>query len=270
MSSDFFNITNNLLIQAILGGAYCKYGQLAYSKGYLFDSRDALGRGFLEYCYSRIFDIHRFPGYENYYSVEAMNCKKLFNVNQISESEITAACDELKELYLFTQKYLKESSVKQMTLYRSLRKPEIDSMCYIDGKIQLSTNILSSFSRKSIMEYNTAVKIKRKVNQEDILMLYNITRYKDLDGYCNHRLLTEEYEVWVLNRDKYGMITIDEDNIIEGKDNISIKERSFNSHWNFLMDEQPITNVSEPPCEYNRFSKKIIQLNAKKMNKSQK
>ena len=105
MSSKYFNITNNLLIQAILGGAYCKYGQLAASKGYLFDSRSSIGRSFLEYCYSLIFDIRRFPGYENYYSTEANACRELFKIEKINDKEINDACKQLKDLYDYTQSY---------------------------------------------------------------------------------------------------------------------------------------------------------------------
>ena len=62
-----FHLKNELLLQAFWGGYMCKNNCLKHCQGYFNADAGNYGRGFIEYCIARNFNIHRVPGYEQYY-----------------------------------------------------------------------------------------------------------------------------------------------------------------------------------------------------------
>lgn len=234
MKQENFLVDNKLLIQAACGGSACR--KLAKCNGYLHCEYDKpVGRAFLEYCYAEIFDVHRFPGYENYYENGSRECQWLVESGAISDEDIAESIEQLRGLYLFTQEYLKNRGVDCLTLYRSLQDHEYRTLCKMNGnKLQIRTNKLMSFAYSDRTTYGTDIKIKRKVSAEDILMIDSITEYDMPDTTCEYRIKTGEFEMWVLNRDKYGRLIFNfEDivqdlrNLVPGMDAISQKPRTY-------------------------------------------
>ena len=263
-----FNIENPLLIHAICGGTKCDKVPLEKTGGYLYYEDRPIGRAFLEYCYSVIFGIHRFPGYENYYSLCGYECSWLVESGAISEEDIVSACRELKDLYEFTRAHLGE---REVTLYRTLNSAEIRSAKWVDEKIAFHTNIMSSYTQSPNMAYRGDIKIKRTVNTKDILMLDEITAFPDKRyGMCEYRPIVGEHEVWVRNVDRYGRVFIDPDDIVKGKE-IFLKEidKKPPQRQTPAGDCSLMESYVSPykPCEISKFSRWLTKRNMKKIQR---
>ena len=59
-----FHVTNELLLQAFWGGTMCRNNCFTQCTGYFYSDEYSFGRGFIEFCIARIFNIHRVPGFE--------------------------------------------------------------------------------------------------------------------------------------------------------------------------------------------------------------
>lgn len=276
MKEQFFEINNPLLLHSILGNSGCEKSKLQRTNGYLYyeDERHPIGRAFLEYCYSEIFNIRRFPGYENYYARSSFNCHWMVEEGVITDIDIDAACAQLKELYEFTQNYLKDLNKEALRVYRSLRPVEIDSL-YVgqDDKIYMQTNIMTSYAYRPYTTYSTNVKITRTIPREDILMIDDVTVYSNRNRDCGYKAETGEYELWVLNRDKYGRISINPDDIIEDPRGLiqmdKLHRHNYSGYHNqSSADDASLSeSVTAPikPCEWNMFTKWIIRRNKRKI-----
>lgn len=213
-----FYVNNPLLLQAILGTSHCINCKLQKTNGYLYyeNERHPVGRAFLEFCYSEIFNIRRFPGYENYYSRCSNNCFWMVEEGIITEKDIDEACMQLKDLYTFTQDHLKSLGKEEMRVYRSLRPVEIDSFRIDDNSnIYMQSNIMTSYAYRPYTTYSTNVKITRVIPRQDVLMIDDMTGYPNSNELCGYKAETGEYELWILNRDRYGRISIKPEDIIE-------------------------------------------------------
>lgn len=269
-----FLIDNKLLIQAICGGSLCN--KLNACNGYLYYEYDKpVGRAFLEYCYAEIFDVHRFPGYENYYEHSSRECNWLVESGAISDEDIAESIEQLRELYLFTQEYLKDRGIGCLTLYRSIRDYEYKTLCRTgDNKLQIRTNKLMSFAYSDRTTYGTDIKIKRKVKAEDVLMIDSITEYDIPDITCEYRIKTGEFEIWVLNRDKYGRLIFnfedivqDLGNLVPSMDAVSRKPGTYNDPVAKATDSS-IELANEflwRPCECGYLAPWIIKQNKKRL-----
>lgn len=268
-----FVIDNCLLKQAILGGTYCEKIPLRKCPGFLYDSgAEQIERAFLEYCYSEIFNIRRFPGFETYLVNSSFHCKGLIENNEIDEEDITEACNQLKKLYEYTQKRL---SLKEIPLHRTLRDFEIKVLAKQSGEeIFLPANILSCYSYNNAYSgYDGDVVINRNVPAESIVMIDSWTAYSNIDN-CTHKIYTGEGEVWVLNKDRFGRIPIKRAWIDDSKNKIYSVKGSIEAHeveWFINRDDGKslIQNRTLPirPCETGWLTRILIQRNMKKIEK---
>lgn len=272
-----FYVNNPLLLQAILGNSHCINCKLQKTNGYLYyeNERHPVGRAFLEFCYSEIFNIRRFPGYENYYSRCSNNCFWMAEEGIITDKDIDEACMQLKDLYAFTQGHLKSLGKEELRVYRSLRPVEIASFRIDDdSNIYMQSNIMTSYAYRPYTTYSTNVKITRVVPREDVLMIDELTGYPNSNELCGYRAETGEYELWILNRDRYGRISIKPEDIIEDPQCLFKRERI--RHTNNGIMRKPSSNgedaslfdsITAPikPCEWNAFTKRLISRNKKKI-----
>lgn len=236
----------------------------------MYTDEPPIGRAFLEYCYSEIFNIRRFPGYENYYIKGSSNCRWLVETNQITEKDIRSACKQLEALYAFTQKTLEKRNCKSLKLCRTLRNYEVKSLERIgDGELRLNANIISSYAYDSSTAYGTKVRIVRNIDCEDIVMVDDITAFPDDATECGQIVHTGEFEVWVLNKNMYGKIYIDETDIVEDPYQLTkaipkqlLREHKYENEEGSLKE----LNMAYPrPCEWNAFTKRLISRNKKKI-----
>ena len=102
-----YKFTNPYLIKAIFGYGHPEDNVLKDCNGYV-SANDVynLGRVFLEYCYSIIFNIHRLPGYKTEWFSRRYDFQHRENLENINADILSNACNELKELYKYTQKYI--------------------------------------------------------------------------------------------------------------------------------------------------------------------
>lgn len=270
-----FLIDNKLLIQAICGGSTCD--KLNVCNGYLYYEYDKpIGRAFLEFCYSELFNIHRFPGYENYYESGSRECNWLVESGAITEEAIQDAVKQLKELYEFTQKTLKKKGLKNLTLYRSLQNHEYRTLCRTNEEdgLQIRTNTLMSFAYTNRTTYGTNIKIKQNINAKDILMIDDITEYDLPDATCNYRVKTGEYEMWVINKDRYGRLQFKYKDIVQDLNHLVPSIETIKNKPSTFRD--PISKATDGsmsdnseflwrPCEYGRLAPWIVNRNADKI-----
>lgn len=99
-----FHLKNELLLQAFWGGYMCKNNCLKHCQGYFNADVGDYGRGFIEYCIARNFNIHRVPGYEQYYLKDGTEMNMLHEYGNLKEADIDAACAEIDLLYHFVQR----------------------------------------------------------------------------------------------------------------------------------------------------------------------
>ena len=272
-----FLVDNKLLIQAICGGRSCN--KLNACNGYLYYEYDKpIGRAFLEFCYAEIFQIRRFPGYENYYERGCRACNWLAECGAISEKDVTDEVDQLKNLYKFTQNALKKKGVQHLTLCRSIQEHEYRTLCRTDSEdgLQIRTNMLMSFAYADRTTYGTDIKIARNVDAKDILMIDELTEYDLPDTTCSYRVKTGEYEMWVINKDRYGRLQFKYNDIIQDLNNyVPSIESIRNSPLTF---KDPIAEATDGtissrgefywrPCECGYLAPWIVKRNAEKLKK---
>lgn len=209
-----FEIKNELLQQAIWGGYLCKNGALKNRCGYFNTDTNNYGRGFLEFCYSKIFDIHRVPGFEQYYIQDATNMKLKREYGELEEKDILDACKELEAYYTFLQRELKDCPfVKdgKIELVRSLQDYErihvIPQLKEQKDLIELPVNIINSYAHdKRLYGYYSPISIIRTVEIEKVVMYFD--SLKASENVCWNNLHGNEYEVWVLEDDMFGKILL--------------------------------------------------------------
>ena len=268
-----FEIKNELLQQAIWGGYLCKNGALKNSCGYFNTDTDNYGRGFLEFCYSKIFDIHRVPGFEQYYIQDATNMKLKKEYGELHEKDILDACKELEAYYTFLQRELKDCPyVKdgKIELVRSLRDYErihvIPQLEEQKDLIELPVNIINSYAHdKRLYGYYSTISIVRTVEIEKVVMYFD--SLKASENVCWNNLHGNEYEVWVLEDDMFGKILLPNE-CFKYKELEKINRRHDYLHIGNLRHSSSLfaESIYEcKPCEWNEFTRRLIERNKKKI-----
>ena len=218
IKEDVFVVKNDLVNEALFGEIVCGFKGLPGCSGYVNSDQHQIGKAFLSFCYSRIFNIHRVYGYEDaYISDHKRHFRESFN--GLTEQKIIVAERELEELYCFTQKFLLEKGLvvdDKIHLVRALRPFEIESLTdqFRDGKkkIKVKSGILSSYGHYTDdFRYGSCVTIHRMVPVEDIVIFYKALAYPG--ETCYEHGHGYEDEVWVKNNNPLGYIEIAREDI---------------------------------------------------------
>lgn len=234
----------------------------------------------MEYCYSELFGIRRFPGYEVFPMRSGFACKCLINNAEITEKDIEYACTQLWNLYQYTQNRLREEQGETYKLHRKLTNFEIESLGeqLNQGQEDLSiqSNILSCYCHSNA--YTQGVVVVRDVDIQDIVMVDYMTSYTKEFG-CEKTVPLEdaEGEVWVLNRDRFGKLPIKRAWIIgdlkpektwyQSQKPLHIKiEEELNADDGVSMIESRI--APQKPCQLDDpLTKWVMKRNQKRIRK---
>jgi len=273
ISMEEFKLKSELLLQSFWGGYMCKNGCLSQCNGYFNADNGDFGRGFIEYCVSRIFNIHRVPGYEQYYLKDGSWMQMCHEYGNLKESDINNACSELEQLYYFIQNELKKSKYVEdgkIQLVRSLRTHEIDfvtpQLCDSSNqKIKLPVNIINSYAHDGRhLGYGSKMSIARNIEVEKIIMFDECLYHPE--NVCANHIHGGEYEVWVIEENIFGYIELNRTCFIYEELNTNIRERFYNSrsygiNTSLYTDEKGIKR----PCEHNKFTKWLIERNKREI-----
>lgn len=269
-----FHLTSELLLQSFWGGYLCKNDCLTHCQGYFNSDAGDFGRGFVEYCVARIFNIHRVPGYEQYYIRNGVNRAMRSEYGGLNEADINAACEEMEKLYRFVQAELKESSYVRngkVKLVRSLRQFEIEAvtpqlLSNVDT-IKLPVNIITSYAHDGrLYSYNSSMSLVREVPVEKIVMFDQCLFHPE--NICTPYIHGGEYEVWVVEDNMFGQIELDRE-CFKYKE---LDKRIGSSNWHPALREHDtslytISSGFKRPCEWNTFTKWLIEKNCKEIRK---
>ena len=262
-----FNIKSPLLLDAFFGNAQC----IKNCSGYLYEDKNHLGRSFIEFCMARIFKIHRLPGFESFYvrNVSSNTLRKAYRSLKIYDVDL--ACEELKQLYLFTQEKLQhdhrchDGKIKLVRALRDYEVKEVSPQLINDTKsIMLPVNIINSYSYdQELFCYDSNISILREV---EISKIAFVDRYiQKPNGICGHSLLDCEHEAWVLEDDIFGKINLDlscfhvknQDKLLQVRE----MHHTYESNRDYSLFKTSETSCL--PCEFNSFTKFIINRNKK-------
>ncbi len=270
---ELFTIKNQLLREAFFGNATC----IKNCPGYLEQDKFQLGRGFIEFCTMRTFNIYRLPGFEPFYiSNSQYQSKMKESYGNLNNSDITNACNELLELYNFVQNQLKNSPFNiggNISLIRALNDYEI---CEVEPqlfenmkKIRIPVNIINSYSYDEEKYcYNSNISILRNVPIENILF---VDKYiQKPDGFCNRSAKAYEYEVLVIEDNIFGEIFLPR-KFFNIKDGYTLKKGKNSLHFYCKNTDESVIKIADKtqlPCCKNWFTEKIIEYNQKQILKN--
>lgn len=272
-----YRVKSELLLEAMWGDNVCHNRVMPDCVGYFnADSdRNSYGRGFLEFCVSRNFNIHRLPGYEQYYIQDGTALRYKKENGALSEAEVNEACKEIRELYDFTQRKLVSDGIVndgKVRLVRSLRTYEAREVApqLKQGRdiIEMPANIITSYSmEKHASGYENIMYLTRQVSAEDILMVYKYLYHPEWT--CASGLHGGEFEVWVIDRSIFGMVNLLKEDFeladgcslesLCGANQLALNSNCTSSSIFSFVDD------GLKPCEYDTFTKKLIKRNMKKL-----
>lgn len=267
-----FHLKNELLIQAFWGGLTCKNSLLPQCRGYFNSDSGDFGRSFVEYCVARIFNIHRVPGHEQYYNRTSSELALRREFGTLTESDINAACEEMEQLYHFVQTELKQSTyVKngKIKLVRSLRPFEIEKatpQLLTDAtSITLPVNIITSYAHDGeLFCYGSTMSIVREVPVEQVFLFDECLFHPKT--VCGYNIHGGEYEVWVVEDNMFGKMQLNRDCFKYTTLNENIgKLNWFPAPNDTDSSLYTIGGNFMRPCEWNGFTKWIIQKNREKI-----
>lgn len=209
-----FEITNDILHMALFGG------KTELVPGYVYADVYAKSRALLTHLIHEIFQIHRLPGYEEFYRKNYeyhSNIREAFL--QLKNDQLYAAKEELYELYKFTQEYLMQNNPGQnyLRVQRSLNGFETDQVAnqLLDrnDEIEYETNIVMSFATNNFLgSYGQRrVLLTLDVPFENILIHYDCLHYPNEDLFITTDR-DKEHEIWVLNTDPRGRLILPYEN----------------------------------------------------------
>lgn len=267
-----FHLASELLLQAFWGGFICKNDYLPHCQGYFNSDQGNYGRGFIEYCVARIFNIHRVPGHEQFYIKNGTNYALLREYGVLKEADISAACEEMKKLYCFVQTELKESSYVEngkIKLVRSLRPFEIDAvtpqLLTNADTIKLPVNIITSYAHDCrLYGYNSSMSLVREIPVEKIIMFDECLFHPK--NVCAHYIHGGEFEVWVVEDNMFGQIELDRE-CFKYKE-LDRRLGSMNRHRSLREPDTSLYTVNSGytrPCEWNKFTKWLVEKNSEKI-----
>lgn len=227
------------------------------------------GRGFIEFCLAKNFNIHRVPGFEQFYRKDGTAQQMFHEYKALKEDDIEAACAELAELYDFVQKeLLKSKYVKdgKITLVRSLRNYEIKEVTPQllnpkNNKISMPVNIMNSYAYdENLFCYGSTMSIVREVEIEKIVMFDECLHHPQNE--CVNLIHGGEYEVWVLEDNMFGKIELDRECFKYNALNENIKPRTVPmSEYVFEGSLYKDERIWKRPCERGRFTTWLINHN---------
>ncbi|GED34535.1 hypothetical protein P9G84_31395 [Brevibacillus centrosporus] len=250
-----FEITNDILHMALFGG------KLGLCPGYIYGDEFAKSRALLTHLIQEIFQIHRFPGFEEFYRKNYefhSNIREAFL--QLTNDQLHSAKEELYELYQFTQEYLMQNNPGQnyLRVQRSLNYFETDQIAnqLLDrnDEIEYETNIVMSFATNNFLgSYGQRrVLLTLDVPFENILIHYDCLHFPNEDPF----LTTEgdkEHEIWVLNTDPRGRLILPYENF--AYENLN---RTSNQDLPFLLQiSEDFWNVRHVYNEHNYKLNKV-------------
>lgn len=272
-----FHLTSELLLQAFWGGYMCNNNCLKRCQGYFNADVGDFGRGFIEYCVAKNFNIHRVPGYEQYYIKDGTAMKMLQEYGDLKEEDIEAACAEMMELYQFIQKelvkspYVKDGKIR---LVRSLRPFEIDAVTPQlknpnNSKIVMPTNIMTSYAHDgALFHYGSTMSVVRDISVEKIVMFDECLYHPQ--NVCANHIHGGEYEVWVVEENIFGKLELDRECFAYRSLNDRTEHNEyFNNYFRpqYAIDSSLYTDERKiaKPCEWNPFTTWLIKHNVQKI-----
>ncbi|WP_294240651.1 hypothetical protein [Pseudobutyrivibrio sp.] len=264
-----FQIKSLLLADAIWGSSRCRKSILKDCNGYINSDTGDRGRIVLEYLLARIYGIHRVPGYEPQYGGSFSEVSR--ESNGFTKENLDEAEQELKNLIEHVQTQIRLSGKAHddhAELVRSLRNFEckeiVPQLIAGEKNITMPANIMTSYAYDGRLHcYNSSISVKRKVPVNKILFW---DEYIEAPEYiCSKNLHMGEYEVWVLNDDIFGEVSLDRDAFIiaEEADLESMNEK-YSTRWHnrsYYDKDCRINNVytvEAKPCECEDWLTKFV------------
>lgn len=268
-----FQLKNELLLQAFWGGFICDKNHFKRCQGYFYADTGNYGRGFIEFCIAKNFNIHRVPGYEQYYIQDGTSMSMFHEYGDLKAEDIEAACLEMNELYQFVQKELAQSKyVKdgKIRLVRSLRPFEIEKVTPQlrnpeNKRIIMPTNIMTSYAHDgALFHYGSTMSVIRDVPVEKVVMFDECLYHPE--NVCAHHIHGGEYEVWVVEDNMFGEIELDRECFAYRALDERIGESWYTGrpcaiNASLYTDERRIPR----PCEWTSFTKWLIKRNREKI-----
>lgn len=268
-----YSFKNRLLKEALWGRNFCKKDLLKSTNGYFNSDNGEKGRAVIEYCAQKVFNIHRFPGFEPYY-LKSCTYELEKEYGLLDRDFIEDACREFKEYYEFLQLVLRESCYckdGKIRLCRSLRPFEISAaspqIARKQKEIVIPANIINSYSYGAGgFYYGTSMYIERYVDVEKVILWYD-TLIEPGEN-CINQYVNEEYEAWVVEDDVFGETRLSIECFFY---KTSIIHNAFKEvyqyHESSVKDEPLIgqKNHRPKPCELNWYTRMIIASNKSKI-----
>ncbi len=273
-----FHIKSQLLRAAIWGGTGCYQWD-----GYTNADKGKYGRALIEFFATRLFSIHRIPGYEpKYQGFDALGYQRKFG--KISEEEFEDAYAEFKELYLFTQKELEASGLVidgKVKLNRSLRPFETDvilpQLLNNEKEVEFPSNIITSYAHDgSLFDYGCWMSVIRDVPVE-LIVMYNECLYHP-ESTCANRIHGGESEVWVVESNMFGYTKLsakcfvyknippcEEEKARIEKETYTHNKRAEHKEGS-VMSSQMINYLSFP-CACNKIAEHFVKKEKRKIEK---
>lgn len=273
-----FHLTSELLLQAFWGGYMCNKNCLKRCQGYFNEDVGDFGRGIIEYCVAKNFNIHRVPGYGQYYIKDGGAIRMLHEYGNLREEDIETACQEMMELYQFIQKELIKSKYVidgKVRLVRSLRPFEMDAVMpqlnnSNNRKIVMPTNIITSYAHdEELFCYGRTMSVVRDVPIEKIIMFDECLYHPP--NVCSNNIHGGEYEVWVMEDNVFGKLELDRECFVyRALDSRIEHNNDFIPNYfmpNYAIDSSLYTDENKriKPCEKNLFTKWLIKRNTQKI-----
>ena len=271
-----YHVKSELLKAAIWGGTGCYE-----MSGYTNNDKGNFGRAIIEYFATRLFAIHRLPGFQPHYPGGSEASFRL-KYGELSEKEFEEAYIEFGELYKFTQNELMQSGLVldgKVRLNRSLRSFETKEILpqILLGKtiIEYPSNIITSYAHDGILYcYGSWMSIVRDVPVE-LIVMYNECLYHPPET-CAYQMHGGESEVWVVEKNIFGYTEAPADCFkYEGipardKCNAETDKSKYRNHNKVaeeyekgsLMNSQEA--LVERPCMRNPIVKWIVEKQNKK------
>ena len=271
-----FHVESPLLHAAIWGGTECYLWD-----GYTNADKGDYGRALIEYFTSRLFEIHRLPGYEPLY-VHGSSIGFMRKFGQLSEAEFENAYKEFERLYSHTQEELKKEGLVidgKVKLCRSLRKIETDEILpqilNEDKDIEFPANIITSYAHDGrLYDYNSWMSIVRDVPVE-LIVMYNECLHHP-QGVCAYNMHGGESEVWVVEKNIFGYTKLEREcfkyeKIPDDELNVAKKRQGeflYNKHSS-VPDGSLFSSCSLAclPCHNSQFVQWLVEKEHKKNQK---
>jgi len=203
IENELFRIKSNILNMAFFGGHLCN--------GYINLDEYSKSRAILTYLVKDIFNITRFPGFEEHYlSNTEIHHRQAFMA--LNMEDIQEAKEELESLYRHTQSFLKEKypNKSHIKIGRALNQVEekqvtnqlLDTQKKDEDIVQFESNVILSFADQIKQgDYASKVLLRTEVPFEKILMHYDCLYYPS--GTTGEE---KENEILVINSNPFGRV----------------------------------------------------------------